>query len=145
MLRKSLVGLAVVAMVATMFLGLPLAEASAPIRVTINGTPLALDVAPTIQNGRTLVPMRAIFETLGAQVHWDDATSTIRAYRREDAIVLELGNRTAWVNGPSRQLDVAPVAIGGRTMVPLRFVAEALGAQVAWVDATRTVTVQHTP
>jgi peptide/nickel transport system substrate-binding protein len=104
-----------------------------------------MDVAPTIQNGRTLVPMRAIFEALGAQVHWDDATSTIRAYRREDAIVLQLGNRTAWVNGPSRQLDVAPVAIGGRTMVPLRFVAEALGAQVAWVDATRTVTVQHTP
>jgi len=89
--------------------------------------------------------MRAIFETLGAAVHWDDATSTIRAYRREDAIVLQLGNRTAWVNGPSRQLDVAPVAIAGRTMVPLRFVAEALGAEVAWVDATRTVTVRHTP
>jgi peptide/nickel transport system substrate-binding protein len=89
--------------------------------------------------------MRAIFEALGAQVHWDDATSVIRAYRREDAIVLQLGNRTAWVNGPERKLDVAPVAIGGRTMVPLRFVAEALGAQVEWVDATRTVTVQHTP
>lgn len=145
MLRKSLVGFAVLAMVATMFLGLPLAQANTPIRVTINGAPLTMDVAPTIQNGRTLVPMRAIFEALGAQVHWDDATSTIRAYRREDAIVLQLGNRTAWVNGPSRQLDVAPVAVGGRTMVPLRFVAEALGAQVAWVDATRTVTVQHTP
>jgi peptide/nickel transport system substrate-binding protein len=104
-----------------------------------------MDVAPTIQNGRTLVPMRAIFEALGATVHWDDATRTIRAYRREDAIILELGNRTAWVNGPPRQLDVAPVAVDGRTMVPLRFVAEALGAEVAWVDATRTVTVQHTP
>jgi len=145
LLRKSLVGFAVLAMVATMFLGLPLAQANTPIRVTINGAPLTMDVAPTIQNGRTLVPMRAIFEALGAQVHWDDATSTIRAYRREDAIVLQLGNRTAWVNGPSRQLDVAPVAVGGRTMVPLRFVAEALGAEVAWVDATRTVTVQHTP
>jgi len=145
LLRKSLVGLAVLTMVATMFLGLPLTEASAPIRVTINGAPLTLDVAPTIQNGRTLVPMRAIFEALGAEVHWDGATNTIRAYRREDAIVLQLDNRTAWVNGPSRQLDVAPVAIGGRTMVPLRFVAEALGAEVGWVDATRTVTVQHTP
>jgi peptide/nickel transport system substrate-binding protein len=128
-----------------MFVGLSLVGATTPIRVTINGAPLAMDVAPTIQNGRTLVPMRAIFEALGATVHWDDATSTIRAYRREDAIVLQLANRTAWVNGPSRQLDVAPVAIGGRTMVPLRFVAEALGAQVEWVDATRTVTVQHTP
>ncbi len=145
MLKKSLVGLAVLAMLAATFFGLPLAEASAPIRVTINGAPLTMDVAPTIQNGRTLVPMRSIFEALGAAVHWDEATRTIRAYRREDAIVLELGNRTAWVNGPSRQLDVAPVAIAGRTMVPLRFVAEALGADVAWVDATRTVTVQHTP
>jgi len=145
MLRKTLLGFAVLAMVATMFIGLPLAEGTTPIRVTINGVPLVMDVAPTIQNGRTLVPMRAIFETLGASVHWDDATSVIRAYRREDAIVLQLGNRTAWVNGPSRQLDVAPVAIAGRTMVPLRFVAEALGAQVEWIDATRTVTVQHVP
>jgi len=143
--RRSLLGLTLLAMVATMFIGLPLAQTATPIRVTINGAPLAMDVAPTIQNGRTLVPMRAIFESLGATVHWDDATSTIRAYRREGAIVLQLGNRTAWVNGPSRQLDVAPVAIGGRTMVPLRFVAEALGAQVEWIDATRTVTVQHTP
>ena len=145
MLRKLLLGLAVLTMLSTMFIGLPLTEATAPIRVTINGAPLTLDVAPTIQNGRTLVPMRAIFEALGATVHWDDATSVIRAYRREDAIVLQLGNRTAWVNGPSRQIDVAPVAVAGRTMVPLRFVAEALGAEVAWVDATRTVTVQHTP
>jgi len=142
---RSLLGLALLAMVATMFIGLPLAQTASPVRVTINGTPLTMDVAPTIQNGRTLVPMRAIFEALGATVHWDDATSVIRAYRREDAIVLQLGNRTAWVNGPSRQLDVAPVAVGGRTLVPLRFVAEALGAEVAWVDATSTVTVQHTP
>jgi len=107
-----------------MFLGLPVVGAGAPIRVTINGAPLTMDVAPTLQNGRTLVPMRAIFEALGAQVHWDEATRTIRAYRREDAIILELGNRTAWVNGPSRQLDIAPVAVGGRTMVPLRFVLD---------------------
>ncbi|MBT9136761.1 MAG: Oligopeptide-binding protein AppA [Firmicutes bacterium] len=144
MLRKSLVGLAVLAMVATMFLGLPLAQANAPIRVTINGAPLALDVAPTIQNGRTLVPMRAIFEALGAQVHWDNP-DIVRAYRREDAIVLQIGSRTAWVNGPPRPIDVPPVVIDGRTMVPLRFVAESLGAQVAWVEATRTVTVQHAP
>ena len=145
MRRKLLLGLTVSAMLATLFIGLPLAETTAPIRVIVNGTQLTLDVPPTIQNGRTLVPMRAIFEALGASVHWDDSTSTIRAYRREDAIILQLGNRTAWVNGPELRMDLAPVAIGGRTMVPLRFVAEALGAEVAWVDATRTVTVQHTP
>ncbi|MBT9177306.1 MAG: Oligopeptide-binding protein AppA [Firmicutes bacterium] len=145
MLRKAMVCFVAITMISTIFLGLPATQASSPIRITINGIPLTSDAAPVIQNGRTLVPMRAIFEALGAQVHWDDATHTIRAYRREDAIVLQLGSRTAWVNGPSRQLDVAPIAIGGRTMVPLRFAAEALGAQVAWVDATRTVTVKHTP
>ena len=145
MVRKSMLGLVVVAMMASLFVGIPLAQANTPIRVLINGAALTMDVAPVIQSGRTLVPMRAIFEAMGAQVHWDDATSTIRAYRRESAIVLQLGNRKAWVNGPAVQLDVAPVAISGRTLVPLRFVAEALGAEVGWEDATRTVTVKHTP
>lgn len=99
--------MALLIVVAIAQISLPVGAASPPIRVTVNGAFLATDVAPTIQNGRTLVPMRAIFEALGAAVHWDEATSTIRAYRREDAIILQLGSRTAWVNGPSRQLDVA--------------------------------------
>jgi peptide/nickel transport system substrate-binding protein len=131
-------------MVVAGFAGLPLAEASAPIRVMINGTPLATDVAPIIRNDRTLVPMRAIFERLGATVHWDGATRTVRAYRREDAIVLEIDSGRAWVNGPRREMDVPPLINGGRTMVPLRFVAEALGATVNWDGQTRTVTIQHT-
>lgn len=145
MVRKTLLSLVVVAMIATLFVGIPFAQANTAIRVLINGQPLTMDVAPQIQSGRTLVPMRAIFEALGAQVYWDDATSTIRAYRRESAIVLQLGNKKAWVNGPAVNLDVAPVAISGRTMVPLRFVAEALGCEVGWDEATRTVTVKHTP
>jgi peptide/nickel transport system substrate-binding protein len=103
-----------------------------------------MDVSPVIQDGRTLVPMRAIFEALGAQVYWDNP-DIVRSYRREDVLVLQLGSRIAWVNGPSRQLDVAPIAISGRTMIPLRFVAEALGAKVEWIESTRTVTVQYTP
>jgi len=142
---RILIAIALLIAVATAQVTVPVGAASPPIRVTVNGALLATDVAPTIQNGRTLVPMRAIFETLGATVHWDEATSTVRAYRREDAIILQLGSRTAWVNGPPRQLDVAPMAVGGRTLVPLRFVAEALGAQVNWVDATRTVAIRHTP
>ncbi|MBS3889486.1 MAG: hypothetical protein KGZ92_09450 [Firmicutes bacterium] len=143
--KKVLLSLTALAMLATLFLGMPTTEANTPIRVVINGRPLALEVAPVVQNGRTLVPMRAIFEALGARIHWDDATSTVTAYRRERAIVLQIGGRTAWVNGPSRQLDVPPVIVGGRTMVPLRFVAEALGAEVAWQDAPPTVAITHTP
>ncbi|MBT9158122.1 MAG: Oligopeptide-binding protein AppA [Firmicutes bacterium] len=145
MSKRILFGVVAVAMIATLFIGLPMVQANVPIRVLINGAPLALAVPPVIQNGRTLVPMRAIFEALGATVNWDDATSTVTAYRREQAVVLTIGNRTAWVNGPSRQLDVPPVIVGGRTMVPLRFVAEALGAEVAWQDTPPTVTVTHTP
>ncbi|MBS3873186.1 MAG: hypothetical protein KGZ92_09455 [Firmicutes bacterium] len=143
--KKILFGVLAVAMLATLFVGITQVEANPRISVVINGAPLTLDVAPVIQNGRTLVPMRAIFEALGARVSWDDATSTVTAYRREEAVVLQIGNRTAWVNGPARTLDVPPVIVGGRTMVPLRFVAEALGAEVAWQDAPPTVTVRFTP
>lgn len=93
--KKVLLSLTALAMLATLFLGMPTTEANTPIRVVINGRPLALEVAPVVQNGRTLVPMRAIFEALGARIHWDDATSTVTAYRRERAIVLQIGGRTA--------------------------------------------------
>jgi len=142
----------IIIFVALVVLLLPLAqlgEVSAhghahPIRITLNGQFLATDVAPVIRNGRTLVPFRAIFEALGARVTWDEATNTVAGYRGRQAIILELGSRTAWVNGPQVTLEVAPEAIAGRTMVPLRFVAERLGAEVSWVDATRTVVINAT-
>lgn len=143
-MRKVFVFVALIALL------LPLAqlgEASAqanPIRITLNGRQLATDVAPVIQSGRTLVPFRAIFEALGARVTWDEATNTVAGYRGRQAIILELGSTTAWVNGPSVRLDIAPQAVNGRTMVPLRFVAERLGAQVEWVDATQTVAINAT-
>lgn len=143
-MRKIIIFVALVALL------LPLAELGEvsaqvqPIRITLNGQPLATDVAPVIRNGRTLVPFRAIFEALGARVTWDEATNAVAGYRGRQAIVLELGSNTAWVNGPPVTLEVAPQAVNGRTMVPLRFVAERLGAQVEWVDATRTVAISAT-
>lgn len=143
-MRKLMIVVALIALL------LPLAELGAvsaqvnPIQISLNGRPLATDVAPIIRNGRTLVPFRAIFEALGARVTWDEATNTVAGYRGRQAIILELGNTTAWVNGPSVRLDVAPQAVSGRTMVPLRFVAERLGAQVEWIDATQTVVINAT-
>ncbi|MBT9155915.1 MAG: Oligopeptide-binding protein AppA [Firmicutes bacterium] len=143
-MRKIIIIFALVALL------LPLAELGAvsaqvnPIRITLNGQPLTTDVAPITRNGRTLVPFRAIFESLGARVTWDEAANTVAGYRGRQAIILELGSTTAWVNGPSVRLEVAPQAVDGRTMVPLRFVAERLGAQVEWVDATRTVAITAT-
>ncbi|MBT9154349.1 MAG: Oligopeptide-binding protein AppA [Firmicutes bacterium] len=120
------------------------AQASAPWQGLINNVPLQFDVPPVILQGRALVPMRAIFEALGATVHWDEATKTVTAYRRESAVVLTIGSRTAWVNGPVSTLDVAPSIVAGRTLVPLRFVAEALGAEVGW-DGRVTISVNHAP
>lgn len=145
MVRKSILSLVIIALLLTMFASIPIAQAQTPIRVTINGTALALEVAPVVQGGRTLVPMRAIFEALGARVHFDGATSLIRAARRETMIILQIGNKNAWVNGPEVEIEAAPVMIQGRTMVPLRFVAEALDAEVNWNANTRVVAITHTP
>lgn len=143
LLRRTLLGILTIAVLVTGLSVIPPVDAGAPIQVLINGTPLSMDVPPMVQNGRTMVPMRAIFEALGAVVHWDQATRTVRAYRREDAIVLEVDHGRAWINGPRRAMDAPPLIQRDRTLVPLRFVAESLGATVDWNSQTRTVTVEQ--
>ncbi|MBS3984900.1 MAG: hypothetical protein KGZ66_04760 [Selenomonadales bacterium] len=121
------------------------AQANRPISVTVNGRALVADVAPVIRNGRTLVPFRAIFEALGAQVEWDERANLVAGYFGPQFVLLNPGSPRAWRTGREMNLDVAPVIIQGRTMVPLRFVAESLGATVEWVDATNSVAITHTP
>lgn len=113
----------------------------APPRVMLNGQPLATSVPPLIRNGRTLVPMRDIFESLGATVVWDPVTQEIRAQRSDTNIWLQIGNRVARVEQNQQWLDEAPMLYAGRTLVPLRFVSEALGADVGWDNATRIVSI----
>jgi hypothetical protein len=110
-------------------------------RVLLNGQPLATSVAPLVRNGRTLVPMRDIFEALGATVVWNQATQEIRAQRGATNIWLQIGNRTARVDQDQKWLDEAPLLYAGSTLVPLRFVSEALGAQVGWNNSTRVVSI----
>jgi hypothetical protein len=111
------------------------------IRVVLDGEVLAFDVPPVEIQGRVLVPLRGIFERLQAYVEFDEATRTIHARRGTVAIRLQLGSRTAYINDRPTTLDVPAMAIRGRTMVPLRFVSEALGAMVEWDGATRTVVI----
>ncbi len=118
--------------------------ASADIAVNLDGQPLATSTAPVQMNGRTLVPLRDIFEALGAQVNWNAAAQTILATRGTTQIGLAINNRTASVNGAPVMLDQAATLINGRTFVPLRFVAEATGAKVDWNGAMQTVSI-HTP
>jgi hypothetical protein len=109
--------------------------------VTLNGQPLATSVPPTVENGRTLVPMRDIFEALGATVVWNPGDQSIVAQRESTRVALQIGNRTAHVDGRNVWLDQAPVIHNGSTLVPLRFVSEALGAQVAWDNSRRLVSI----
>jgi len=114
---------------------------AADITVAVDGTLLGFDVPPVIVDGRVLVPLRVIFEALGASVDWNTATRTITAVRRDTIIRLEIGRQTAYISDEPVALDVAAQIRDGRTLVPLRFVAEALGAAVAWNGVTRSITI----
>ncbi|WP_446674095.1 stalk domain-containing protein [Paenibacillus sp. 598K] len=115
---------------------------SSSVSVVIDGTRLSLEQPPLLANGRTLVPLRGIFEALGAEVRWTAATRTVTAVKGDTTVSLRIGQSTASVNGQSVRLDAPAVVASGRTMVPLRFVSEALGASVQWDARTSTVTIR---
>ncbi len=96
---------------------------------------------PLIVSERTLVPIRAVIEAFGGTVGWDGATQSAVLQLGGDTVRLVLGSTTAYFNDEVRTLDVAPVAINERTMLPIRFVAESFGLGVAWDGATGTVSV----
>ncbi|HLK55333.1 MAG TPA: copper amine oxidase N-terminal domain-containing protein [Chthonomonadaceae bacterium] len=111
-----------------------------PIRVIVNGDRVRFeDVGPQQINGRVLVPVRGVLEKLGANVSWQPEDQRVIATNGNTTIKLRLGDRRAEVNGRDVMLDVPAQTYSDRTMVPLRFLGEALGAQVRWDDHERTV------
>lgn len=111
------------------------------IPITIDGQVLKTDQPPVIQDGRTLVPLRAIFEGLGADVSWDDINRTITSSRSSSYISLTVDQRDAYINGQQVTLDVPPTIINNRTLVPVRVVGEALKATVTWNAESRSITI----
>jgi hypothetical protein len=109
--------------------------------VIIEGESVIFDVLPRIQENRVLVPLRGIFERLGAQVIWDQQMGTVTILSDGKKIELGINSINAKINGAIWALDIAPFVINGRTMVPLRFVSENLGAKVEWVPASRQVKI----
>lgn len=101
-----------------------------PIQVFVKGQKLNFDSQPVIQNGRTLVPLRAIFEALGADVQWDNATRTVTATKDGHTIQLTIDRTEVSVDGAKKTLDVPATIQNSRTLVPLRFIGEAFGNQV---------------
>lgn len=112
-----------------------------PPKLVINGQEVIPDVPSVIIDGRTLVPIRIISETIGSTVDWDGETGTVDVRRESDHIRLTIGVQAAEANGKTILLDVPPRIIGDRTLVPLRFIAEAFGMKVDWDGDTRTVSV----
>jgi hypothetical protein len=112
------------------------------IRATVNGTPVHFqDVQPMMINGRVMVPLRGVFEHMGATVTWFPQTRTVIAQNSTTEVRLPIGSMTAWVGGQSVPLDSPAILRNGRTMVPLRFTAEALNANVDWLAESRTVAI----
>ncbi|WP_235832661.1 stalk domain-containing protein [Acetivibrio mesophilus] len=111
------------------------------IKVLLDGKRIRFDQPPIIQDGRTLVPLRAIFEAMEATVEWDDKTKTVTAKKGDTTVVMVIGNKTMTKNGEKIVLDVPPQIVNGRTLVPARAVAESFGAKVDWDGNTRTVII----
>ncbi len=118
---------------------LPQIAAAQTVTVTINGQPLYLNPGPIERAGRVFVPLRGIFERLGATVVY--ASGTINATKGPTTVSLHIGSTQATVSGQPQSLDVAPFIVGATTYVPLRFIAQSLGAQVGYDANTRVVAI----
>ena len=113
------------------------------IRVLLFGEPLALDQPPQLLGGRAMVPLRVIFEALDSDVDWDGTAGRVTAYKGETTVQLTIGSDTAYVDGRPVRLDQPGTVVNGRTLVPLRFVGEALGMRVDWDEHLRIVVIDE--
>ena len=111
------------------------------IRVYLDNEQIQFDVAPLLVNGRTMVPMRAIFEKLGAVVYWDNNTRTAIAQKGNTNVSIAIDDTTLYKNGESIALDVPAQLNSGRTLVPLRAVSEAFDCDVQWNGDTQAVNI----
>lgn len=115
------------------------------VKILLNGEEVVSDVSPFIENNRTMVPARAIFEAMGAQVNWVEENKTVIMVRQKGeeftSVVLQIGLENAFVNSESVELDAPAMIKDNRTFVPLRFIIEAFNESITWDDATRTVSI----
>ena len=111
------------------------------ITVRVNNQYVKFDVNPTIENGSTLVPLRAIFEALSAKVDWDETSKSAKVSYKNTNLEFSIDNNTATVDGKKVKMDVPARQNGFRTLIPLRFISETLGYSVKWNDSTKTIDI----
>ncbi|MDR0490176.1 MAG: copper amine oxidase N-terminal domain-containing protein [Oscillospiraceae bacterium] len=123
------------------------ALAEEQVRVIVNGVEVEFDQAPIIVDGRTLVPIRAVTEQIGAEVRWNGATQTVTVLYRDTGVALQIGNSYMTARnldtGNERLvlLDVPPQLYSARTLLPIRAVMEEFGCKVDWDNASKTVII----
>lgn len=111
------------------------------IRVIVNGTPVRFDVSPVVREGVVFVPLRGVFEEMGATVSFSKHSGQVTAERGSTVVELRVGHKMAQVNGETLFMFQPAIEMGGRTLVPLRFLSEALGANVEWNPVRREVEI----
>lgn len=139
---KKILSLLLAVMLITACFAVPvMAEEDTAISVLLDGEYVAFDVAPTIVDGRTMVPLRAIFEALGATVDWQQETQTVVSIKGDTDITLKINGTTLYKNGEAITLDVPAQLVENRTLVPVRAISEAYGCYVDWNNWTKTVLI----
>lgn len=112
--------------------------------LNVNGEEKTIDAqgtVPIVENGRTLLPVRAIIEAVGGSIEWNAEEKASTVTYLGDEVKLVINSLSAYKNGEKKELDAAPVIVNGRTMLPIRFIAESFGFDVDWNSETKTVTI----
>lgn len=133
--------------VTVMFTFTPMTYSITGISVIVDGNKVQFTQEPIVQDGRTLVPLRAIFESLGMKVEWEQSTQSVNAYKDNIIVKLQIDNDIATIENTNSEyitvvLDVKPQIINSRTLVPVRFIGEASGSDVSWDELTQTVNIK---
>lgn len=114
------------------------------IKIFVNGRVIVFDEPPYInKDERTMVPIRFVSESLGSKVNWNNKERSVTIEGNGKIIKLRIGQKSAFVNGKPINVDTKPEIKNGRTMVPLRFVSEVIGAKVNWNQDTRTIQINQ--
>lgn len=138
---KKIVSIMMLVMMVLTTINVNKVQANSDINIFVNGQIMQTDTSPVIVNSRVLVPFRVIFENLGARnIEWANSTRQVKAVINGKLIELKIDNNIAYVNGKATLLDSPPIIRNGRTLVPIRFVAESSGKnQVGWNAEKREV------
>jgi len=135
--------LLLVIMVMTIAMLTPLAFAADPIKLVIDNKTITPSVAPIVEKGVTLVPLRSILETLGADVSWNATARQAKIETAAHEVIFTINATIYTVNGSNKTLEVPAKIINGSTMIPLRGVSEAIGATVDYNGSSNTVNISY--